>query len=262
MKENNLIVFDLETTGLSKQTDRTVQLAAVKIDRNFKILDKFKSYIIPSGQWTMTPGAEVVHGLTREFIEENGKPLAEVAPDFLKFIEGCDYVTFNGNNFDVQILWLDFAREDLELPFEGRKFYDVCGMERVLNPNNLRACFERYTGQTMDAAGLEAHDALSDVLATVAVMRGQFEKYDLNWDKIDDWKENELLTPEGSIRDADGVDGRILLFAFGKYKEKDVYEIMKSDPDYCRWWSQNVATPYTRNIVRKYVTERKEKDGK
>lgn len=250
-----LVCIDTETTGLSKQTDRILQLSAMKFDRNFKALDRFDVYIKPSGAYVISEGASDVHGITQEFIEKNGKALKDVAPEFLEFIKDCDYVGYNSNSFDIQFIYQDLLREGFELPIEGREFYDVMLMEKRINPRNLGAVFQRYTGKTMEDMGLDAHNSMSDVIATVKVLQEQFRTHNLNWDEVCEWEENKMLTPEGSVRSA-GDNDQLILFAFGKYKEQDIYEVMKSDPSYCRWWSENVATPYTRKIVRNYCAKR------
>ena len=255
--QRNLVCVDVETTGLSKQTDRIIQLSAVKFDKNFKMLDRWNHYIKPSGTFTINEKAKEVHGIDEKTLDNLGEKLKDLIPDFLKFIEDCDYVTYNGNNFDIAMLYADFEREGAEFPIEGRKFYDVMSMERKLRPGNLGAVFQRYTGQTMEEAGLAAHDSQADVIATMTVMQKQFETHNLNWEEVGEWQENQMISPEGSIRNAGTSEtGDLLVFAVGKYRDSDVFDIMQKDADYCRWWSTNVATTYTRNKVRAYVQKR------
>ena len=255
--QRNCVCVDVETTGLSKQTDRIIQLSAVKFDKNFKIVGSWNHYIKPSGKFTINEKAKEVHGIDEKTLDNLGEKLKDLIPDFIKFIEGCDYVTFNGNNFDIAMLYADFEREGAEFPIEDRKFYDVMSMERKLRPGNLGAVYQRYTGQTMEEAGLNAHNSSSDVLATMEVMRHQFETHNLNWEEVGEWQENQMISPEGSIRNAGNSEtGDLLVFAVGKYRDSDIFDIMQKDADYCRWWSTNVATTYTRNKVRNYVQKR------
>lgn len=262
-KSKNLVIFDVETTGLSKSEDRILQLSAVKIDREFRIIDRFNHYIKPSGSYTINEHAKEVHGIDEKTLDNLGEKLKDIAPKFLEFIENCDLAGYNSNNFDVAIAFKDFEREGFEFPIEGRKFYDVMSMERKLRPGNLGAVYHRYTGQTMEDAGLDAHDSASDVLATMTVMQKQFETHNLNWEEVGEWQENQMISPEGSIRNAgDSERGDLLVFAVGKYRDSDIFDIMQKDPDYCRWWSTNVATTYTRNKVRNYVQKRLEESKK
>lgn len=250
-----MIVFiDTETTGLNPQQDRILQLSALKVDENFNEIGRWNHYIRPMGEYSISEHAAEVHGLTKEFIEENGESFADLADDFIEFINGCDVGGYNSNNFDWKFIYNELARIGRDLSMD-RIFYDVLSIERRLRPCNLASVYERYTGQSMEDAGLDAHNAMSDVLATAAVMKEQMKIIPAEED-IKQWPENQLLSPEGSIRNAGSIENPMIVFTTGKYKDKDVYDIMKQDPSYCKWWSQKVATNHSRNLVRKYCRER------
>lgn len=250
-----MIVFvDTETTGLNPQQDRILQLSAVKVDDDFNEIARWDHYIKPSGAYNISEHATAVHGLTKEFIEENGENFADLADDFVEFINGCDVGGYNSNNFDWKFIYNELMRVGRDLSMD-RVFYDVLSIERRLRPCNLGAVYERYMGKTMEEAGLASHNSLSDVLATVAVMREQMKVIPAEED-IKTWTENQLLSPEGSIRNAGSVENPMIVFTTGKYKDRDIYEICKEDPSYCSWWSQKVATTHSRNLVRKYCQDR------
>jgi DNA polymerase III epsilon subunit-like protein len=251
-----IVVLDTETSGLSAQFDWIVQLSAVKFNKEtFEIVDTFDTYVKPMANWEMNPQAEAVHGLSKEFIEKNGKTLAEIGPTFLKFIEGSDIMGYNSNQFDILRIYKDFAHAGLDFPIDGIKFYDVLAMERKIHPNNLGAVFERYTGKTMEQAGLDAHNSLSDVKATLEVFKCQMEY--LDYDTIDQWTENELFTPDGTVRNAANAGEPVLIvFSQGKYRDRDVYEVMKDDANYMKWAAQNMFSSYTLKKVRTYCLEK------
>lgn len=246
-----IAIVDIETSGLSAQLDWILQLSAIKIDRDFNIIDKFDCYIKPDCEYTINPDAQVVHGLTKEFIDKNGQSIKKVGPEFLKFIEGCDIAGYNSNNFDILRIYKDFSHAGLEFPFENMHFYDVYGIEKHLFPRNLESVYKKYTGKTMEEAGLDVHNSMSDVLATKEVFKAQMKN--LSWDEVNEWSENQLICPDGSVRDAGTVDGDMLLvFNIGKYKDKDVFEIMKTDVGYMKWASKNMFSAYTNKLVRTY----------
>ena len=89
ISKNNIVCFDTETTGLSKQYDWIIQLSAVKFNRDtFEVLGEFNRYIKPAGKWEIHPDAEAIHGITKEFIETNGESIKVVGRDFLDFVDG------------------------------------------------------------------------------------------------------------------------------------------------------------------------------
>ena len=75
-----IVVWDVETTGLNSKEDFIIQLAALKFkksDHSFK--DGKKWYVKPAHEFTITPKAQEVHGLSKEFILANGVYFKEVA---------------------------------------------------------------------------------------------------------------------------------------------------------------------------------------
>jgi len=74
-------------------------------------------------------------------------------------------------------------------------------------------------------------------------------------------RENQMISPEGSIRRAalPGAEDDYIVFAFGKYKDSDFFEVYQKDPQYVQWWGDNVASPYTKKILNAYVREKRKK---
>lgn len=250
-----LAIFDVETTGLSPKDDRILQIAAVKLNKQtMDVEQSWSAYVCPSGDWKITPAAEVTHGLTTEFIIKNGRPFKDVAKEFVEFIDGCDIGGYNSNSFDVKFIYNEFTREGLEFPFENRKYIDIFLMESQINPRDLRSVFERYTGKTMEDSGLDAHNACSDVDATAEVLRRQMKNHSLSWEEIESWPVNDLSSPDGSVRKA---DDDLWVFTFGKYRDQDIFEVCKVDPGYLSWWASTIASKYTIDKVRSYLKKRK-----
>ena len=251
-----IVAFDVESTGLSQSEDYVIQLSAIKFEKNtYKQVKTFNHYIKPCRNYEIKPGAFEAHGLTKEFIEANGVPLKEVAHEFVEMFEDADILTFNGNRFDVNMIYKDLLMIGVEFPMEGKVFYDSYGMETRLNPRDLQSTYFRYTGQCFE----NAHDSLADVNATIVVFQKQLEV--LNEDNesgepIEEWSENQLYSPEGSIRNAaTGNDPVRLVFNIGKYKDQEFMSVCKTDPNYIQWFRDKVASPYTWRLLTKYYKE-------
>ncbi|WCA22404.1 exonuclease domain-containing protein [Candidatus Phytoplasma oryzae] len=100
LKQQNYIVFDLETTGLSKIRDKIIELSAVKIE-NGKVTNKIFSELI-NPQISLSSKITEITGITNE--ELQNKPiLTEILPSFLNFIRGHVLVAHNAN-FDIGFL--------------------------------------------------------------------------------------------------------------------------------------------------------------
>lgn len=259
MSKKTLVVWDVETTGLDPKNDYIIQLSAVKLDGDLKLIDKRDYVICPQHKFIIAENATKVHGYTEEFIKKNGVTIKSIAQDFIDFIGESDYVTYNGNTFDIKFIVKDFALAGFEFPIEGKRFYDAFAMECRFNPRNLSAVYERYTGEKLEGA----HNSFNDVLATAQVLRKQLETHNLTLDDVKDWNENNMLSPDGSIRNAAGPGENMkIVFAVGKYKDSEIYKVMKEDPSYCKWWAENVASKYTLKVVREYCKKKKAEEDK
>ena len=245
-----IVAWDVETTGLNPKEDFMVQLACAKFEKETgEVIQTNKWYIKPAHSYTMTPKAQEVHGLTKEFIDENGVYFKEIAPLFFKMIEDADLLTYNGNTFDIKFLHEECKRWGLELPITGKMFYDSFAMECRFAPRTLSAVYNKYTGKELDGA----HDALNDVLATVEVFKAQMSTKGLVYEDVNRFQENNLLTPDGTIRNvAEPNNPMIIVFNVGKYKDSEFMDVSKKDPSYIKWYMENLASNYTKNVLREY----------
>lgn len=169
------IVLDTETTGLNaRMGDRVVEIGCIELLDRRLTENRFHTYLNPERD--SDPGAERVHGLSREFLSDKPR-FAEVAKDFLDYVRGAELVIHNAA-FDVE-----FLDRELELAGLGRLadcsvgVIDTLARARELHPgkkNTLDALCERYG---IDNSRRTLHGALLDasLLAEVylAMTRGQ-----------------------------------------------------------------------------------------
>ena len=233
-----ITAFDTETTGLNTQTDHIVELGLIKFDtETWEILGEKKWYIKPACDFEMTAGAQEITGLTKEFILENGVLMTSIWEEALAFIGADDILSYNGNYFDVPMLYNNLNRNGLSFDFENRMFYDALVIERKRNSLKLGDVYKRYTGKEMQ----DAHDALADVRGLIEVFKHQTK----NMDGIED-PSFKLLSPEGFVKVNDLGH---LVFATGKYKGKTTNEICREDTNYIKWVFEKFS-PSTRNAIR------------
>lgn len=247
-----IVTFDVETTGLSPKVDHIIQLAAIKLRKSDNaVVGTFSHYIKPvDPNYVINPRAAITNGLSKEFIDKNGVSLQSVANEFLEFIKDADYLTYNGNNFDIPFLARDFAEIGIEFPIDGHICYDSYIIEKYLHPSNLGAVFENYIGNTMEEKGLKAHDALSDVKATAMVFIKQMEASKMSYDDISRIKGIDICSTDNSLR---RVDGDAIVFNTGKYVDSDIYEVAKKDPSYFRWAMDNMFHKSTKKLIAEYI---------
>src|SRR5690554_1942430 len=161
------IVLDTETTGLSTADDhRIIEIGCVELVNRRLTGETFHQYINP--QREIDAGAMEVHGITNESLAD--KPFfADIAEDFLRFIEGAELVIHNAA-FDVGFLNHELAKLGNTLRIEDIcSVLDTLKMARDKHPgqkNNLDALCKRYE---VDNSNRELHGALLDaeILADV-----------------------------------------------------------------------------------------------
>lgn len=95
------IVLDTETTGLKPEDgNRIVEIGCVELIDKVETGVTYQVYLNPDRE--SEPGAFAVHGLTTEFLKDKPR-FAEVADEFLKFIEGAELIIHNAK-FDIKFL--------------------------------------------------------------------------------------------------------------------------------------------------------------
>lgn len=251
--KRNIVAVDVETTGLSFTEDYIIQLAAVKFDTDFNVIDEMHELVIPIKDFTITEEAYNKHGFTKDCILTQGKSFRDVGPKFNEFIKDCDILTYNGKAFDIRMISKELLSIGINLDV-NRVFYDSYILDIKLNPRTLDAVYKRYTGNDME----NAHDALSDVKATIEVFKHQVSKFaEINSYSLDDimkFEELQVVGFDGMIR----REGDLILFNKGKYRNTEFMEVTKKDPQYIKWFMLNNEFDITtKAICRAYYAKNK-----
>ena len=252
----DLIAVDTETTGLKPATNHIIQLSAVRLDRELLCeRNRFDVYIIPPGEWSIEPSAQEVHGYTKEFILKNGIPLADAARDFVKFIEGCDFLTYNGNKFDIPFICSDFALVGQDIDIRSRVLWDSFLIEKILNAHTLEATYKRYTGDVSECA----HNSMCDVLMTAEVFKHQIAGV-TEEELREAGLKTAMLFPEAIL---DLNEDQEPIFTGGKHANELVKDVIRKDPSYISWLFNNVLTRGTKDyIIERYSSTNASKPRK
>ena len=190
MSDETFYWHDYETFGTDPVRDRPVQFAGQRTDADFNpIGEPLVIYARPADDYLPQPGACLVTGITPQHALENGLPECEVMGrihDELALPGTCG-VGYNSIRFDDEVtrntlyrnLFDPYAREwqngnsrwDIIDPLRAAYALRPEGIEWPLREDGLPSF--RLEELTV-ANGIEhasAHDALSDVTATIAVAR-------------------------------------------------------------------------------------------
>ncbi len=160
LKNNTIVMFDLETTGLDPERCAITEIGAVKIKEG-KCVETFQTLVNP-----LTPiPQEVVEktNITDEMVK-SAPTLDQVLPDFYKFVDGCILSAYN-IGFDYS--FLKILGHKLRYKFDNQRIdcLDVV-RQKVPSLTNYKL------GTVSKALNVElknAHRALADALAAAKV---------------------------------------------------------------------------------------------
>lgn len=181
---------DYETSGVDPALDRPLQFAGIRTDEDLNVIgEPLTEYCAPPLDRLPHPEACLITGLAPQFLREKGLPEPEFIGRVLGELSrpGTCAVGYNSIRFDDEVTRFSLYRNFYD-PYErewkqGNSRWDIIDMlrlTRALRPEGIEwPCHEdgspSFRLEHVTAAnGLEhdaAHDALSDVRATIAVAR-------------------------------------------------------------------------------------------
>ncbi len=168
-KSKNVVIYDLETTGLNLEEDEMIQISALRLSDG----KRFNRFVLPKGE--ISSRAVLTHGYDLTHIKQNGgREAKEALRDFVEFANGCILVGHNSSFYDDVMLIRQLDEEQIPYNFIG--FFDTLVLAQSVLPSlsnyKLATCCE-YFG----VVNQRAHDALADVEATAAVFKRLLEDF-------------------------------------------------------------------------------------
>ena len=124
--DDEMVVFDIETTGLSNRTCKIIEIGAVKIKQG-KVIDKFNIFVDPEEK--IPEEITRLTSITDEDVKGAPKEREAIAM-FLDYVGDCLLIAHNAN-FDIGFIRV--AAERQEMPFNN-SYLDTLGLSKYLNP--------------------------------------------------------------------------------------------------------------------------------
>lgn len=158
-----LVSFDIETTSAKIHEARIVEISTLKIWPDGR--SEKKCWLI-NPEAPIEPKATEVHGFTNEMM--SGKPtFKEVAIQIYNvFADAGHIVTYNGNRFDIPILYRQLSEVGINWDPRKSDMIDVYKIVAKLNPRTLEAIVLKYLG----VDHTDAHSADADTVATTRLL--------------------------------------------------------------------------------------------
>jgi len=218
--DDDIIIIDTETTGFDFNDDKVIEIAAMKVNTEWEIVDTFEQLIDPKRD--IPPESSAIHHLTaRDLVD---KPtMEEVYPALKEFVGNTVLVAHNAP-FDSGMLpeldnnWLCSLRLARHLwPKQSHKMQSLRYWLGLID---------------IDLKGLAPHRALADIIVTLEVFKKMIDQYgDTPVDELMDYVNGPItveLMPFGKHR------GEPLVAVPRSYKTWALNNIDDMDPD-LRW---------------------------
>ena len=240
--------FDLETTGISPDKDRIVEISIVKVlpGGGREVLTERVNPTIP-----IPPEATAVHGI-RDADVADKPPFRELAPRVLAFLQGADLGGFNVVRYDLPLLEAELERTGLSFERGDRRILDAMRIYHAKERRDLSAAVRFYLDRDHEGA----HGAEQDVLATIEVLDAQIALYDDLPGTVAEvarhtWPAN-WVDSQGKILWDDGE----AVLAVGKHQGVALRKMARTDRSYLEWMLKADFPPETKAIVREALAGR------
>ncbi|OGI21796.1 MAG: hypothetical protein A2808_01790 [Candidatus Moranbacteria bacterium RIFCSPHIGHO2_01_FULL_55_24] len=197
-----LIIFDLETTGLTVGEDRIIEVAYEKILPSGEIVARVER--INPGK-PIPPEATNINGIKDEDVAD-APSFATLSYSLWNMFEGADVGGFNITGFDLPFLRSEFASVGKNFDFSAKKILDAKILYHakeardMFAPRNLGAAYKLYVGKEHTSW----HTGAGDVRVTVEILERQLEMYPefRSWEMIAELHGNKRLLESAKMEHA------------------------------------------------------------
>jgi len=240
-----VLALDLETTGISTNDDRIVQIALIGSSEDGGQIS-YENLVNPRRSIPMQ--ASNVHGIYDSDVRSLGD-FSTLADEIYEQIEGAVIIGHNVRQFDLPLLNNEFRRLG-RLPPSPKVVLDTLEIVRRVKlprPHNLGALCRKH-GISLENAHTAAADAAASLLLFWRLTVDHSPYFRKSLKELERWlvhgdsrsdesnlgrglEDLDMLDTLGKIR----IDDGHYVLAFGRHKGRHVSEIQNIDPKYISW---------------------------
>ena len=160
-KSGIIVVFDVETTGLSVTKDEVIEIAALKLV-NGKIEAEFHQHILN----TISVGdSQHIHGYTDKELAEKGRPANQVFSEFFDFAKNA-FLMGHNVGFDIKMVTAHASKAGITIPkFQWGDTWNLAN--RFINADSYSL---ENLAKKLGLPDLPTHKALDDTRTTVELL--------------------------------------------------------------------------------------------
>lgn len=169
------VAFDLETTGLTPETDQIIEIGAVKV-RDGKVVDRFMEFVRPDIE--IPQKITEITGITNEMVAD-ARETKEIITDFLTF---CEDDVLIGHNVMFDYKFCKTYAQKYGYSFE-KKGIDTLKIARKVHKEFESKCLSALC-EHYHIVNSAAHRAYHDALATAKVYQCLAHYYEAGDEKL------------------------------------------------------------------------------
>lgn len=167
LDNDEVVLFDTETTGLDVFHDDIIQIAAVKVRHGQYVEGSDFSIILETAKEIPPIVGGHDNPMLSVYLDSERLDRAEGLSRFLEYCEGCVLVGHNVE-FDYHILEAN-VQHTLSQPLGHRRRFDTLKLARLVEPR-LRVYKLEKLLETLHLEGANTHNAIDDVKATLSLL--------------------------------------------------------------------------------------------
>lgn len=239
-----VVAFDLETTGLSPETDRIVEFCFITLDDELN----------EQSRWTerVNPGIPIpdevieVHHITNEDVADC--PTFPAFADRIQEMLADKILIAYNHGFDMNMLHYELVRHGHPGLKMDHPVIDPLVIFRRNHPHSLGGAVRHYLDRELGDD--EAHSAEGDTAAMVDVLRAQIQSHGLASTATGNLLERDRKYLDRAKRFYEDPDG-VARFGFGKHKDGAVADHI----DYVQWMLAKDFSEDTKNVAARLVDQ-------
>ena len=159
--DEDIVVFDIETTGFKPATESIIEIGAVKL-RGGEIVERFSEFVNPGKP--IPPNITELTGISDDMVAD-APSIEEVLPRFLEFVGDCPLSAHNAS-FDVGFINYDCAKLGIEREFTS---IDTLTLARALLPHERHHKLDDVA-RALDLGDFNHHRACDDAEVTGRIL--------------------------------------------------------------------------------------------
>ena len=162
LQNNEVVVFDLETTGLNFTDSEIIEIGAIKIKKGGVISEKFTTFVKPSKP--IPKEITNLTGITNDDVKD-GNELETAIADFYKFTRGCTLV---GHNLNFDYGFINYYGKKVGYDFSTNPQQDTYALSQKYLPG-IKNYKLKTVAEHFNISLKNAHRAYHDAYATAEV---------------------------------------------------------------------------------------------